>query len=112
MSATLPRNVLPYPQHEPDGDGHPHRRAGEGVADKHGVSLVVPAQNEARNIEPIPRCVDEVIAEVPSLGLPRRGSRSHLHAVHRVLRTLIPEHPGARASATASVPAPAPAEER
>ncbi|MCX4756628.1 glycosyltransferase family 2 protein [Kitasatospora purpeofusca] len=44
------------------------------------------------------------IAEVPSLELPRRSGRSHLHAVadgRRVLRTLITERPGARSSATA-----------
>ncbi|MGW6912424.1 glycosyltransferase family 2 protein [Kitasatospora sp. NPDC054939] len=43
------------------------------------------------------------MAEVPSLELPRRSGRSHLHAVsdgRRVLRTLITERPGARASAT------------
>ncbi|MFF2042086.1 glycosyltransferase family 2 protein [Kitasatospora sp. NPDC058170] len=45
------------------------------------------------------------IAEVPSLELPRRSGRSHLHAVsdgRRVLRTLISERPGARSSAAAS----------
>ncbi|MFI6844063.1 glycosyltransferase family 2 protein [Kitasatospora sp. NBC_00085] len=74
MSTTMPPNVVPYPNH----DGRPQRRAedrvavqrpmrraGDGVASKHGVTLVVPAQNEARNIpwvfEQIPRCVDEVI---------------------------------------------------
>jgi len=39
------------------------------------------------------------IAEVPSLELPRRSGRSHLHAYadgRRVLRTLITERPGAR----------------
>ena len=39
------------------------------------------------------------IAEVPSLELPRRSGRSHLHAVsdgRRVLRTLLNERPGAR----------------
>jgi glycosyltransferase involved in cell wall biosynthesis len=39
------------------------------------------------------------IAEVPSLELPRRSGRSHLHAVsdgRRVLRTLLAERPGAR----------------
>jgi glycosyltransferase involved in cell wall biosynthesis len=39
------------------------------------------------------------IAEVPSLELPRRNGRSHLHAVsdgRRVLRTLLAERPGAR----------------
>jgi hypothetical protein len=39
------------------------------------------------------------IAEVPSLELPRRNGRSHLHAVadgRRVLRTLIEERPSAR----------------
>ncbi|MER7772746.1 glycosyltransferase family 2 protein [Kitasatospora sp. NPDC096140] len=44
------------------------------------------------------------IAEVPSLELPRRSGRSHLHAVsdgRRVLRTLIAERPGARSSADA-----------
>ncbi|WP_268256525.1 glycosyltransferase family 2 protein [Kitasatospora xanthocidica] len=49
------------------------------------------------------------IAEVPSLELPRRSGRSHLHAVsdgRRVLRTLIAERPGARS------PAAAPAGER
>ncbi|KQV12128.1 MULTISPECIES: hypothetical protein [unclassified Kitasatospora] len=65
MSTTLHPNVLPYPQQAPDGDGHPHRRAGDGVASRHSVSLVVPAQSEARDIpwvfEQIPRCVDEVI---------------------------------------------------
>ncbi|GLW53819.1 glycosyltransferase family 2 protein [Kitasatospora phosalacinea] len=38
------------------------------------------------------------IAEVPSLELPRRSGRSHLHAVsdgRRVLRTLLAERPGA-----------------
>ncbi|MEV4555452.1 glycosyltransferase family 2 protein [Kitasatospora sp. NPDC049285] len=43
------------------------------------------------------------IAEVPSLELPRRSGRSHLHAVsdgRRVLRTLIAERPGARTAAT------------
>ncbi|MEU9079754.1 glycosyltransferase [Kitasatospora sp. NPDC048538] len=46
------------------------------------------------------------IAEVPSLELPRRSGRSHLHAVsdgRRVLRTLIAERPGARSPAAASV---------
>ncbi|MEU6174168.1 glycosyltransferase family 2 protein [Streptantibioticus parmotrematis] len=41
------------------------------------------------------------VAEVPSLELPRRSGRSHLHAVsdgRRVLRTLIAERPGARRS--------------
>ncbi|GAA4872635.1 glycosyltransferase family 2 protein [Kitasatospora terrestris] len=41
------------------------------------------------------------LAEVPSLELPRRSGRSHLHAVsdgRRVLRTLIAERPGARAA--------------
>ncbi|QMU80390.1 glycosyltransferase family 2 protein [Streptacidiphilus sp. PB12-B1b] len=45
------------------------------------------------------------IAEVPSLELPRRNGRSHLHAVadgRRVLRTLIEERPGARIPATAA----------
>ncbi|MFC1420350.1 glycosyltransferase family 2 protein [Streptacidiphilus cavernicola] len=43
------------------------------------------------------------IAEVPSLELPRRNGRSHLHAVsdgRRVLRTLLAERPGARSAAT------------
>ncbi|AUY48825.1 glycosyltransferase family 2 protein [Streptomyces sp. CB01881] len=70
----MPPNVVPYPNQ----DGRPQRRAedrvaarrpmrraGDGVASKHAVTLVVPAQNEARNIpwvfEQIPRCVDEVI---------------------------------------------------
>ncbi|WP_406207193.1 glycosyltransferase family 2 protein [Kitasatospora sp. NBC_01560] len=90
MSTTLPPHVVPYPDHDgrpqrraedrvhPDQNGRPQRRAedrvtarrpmrrsGDGVASKHGVSLVVPAHNEARNIpwvfEQIPRCVDEVI---------------------------------------------------
>lgn len=42
------------------------------------------------------------IAEVPSLELPRRSGRSHLHAVsdgRRVLRTLLAERPGARGAA-------------
>ncbi|BFV55990.1 hypothetical protein KCMC57_up10940 [Kitasatospora sp. CMC57] len=42
------------------------------------------------------------IAEVPSLELPRRGGRSHLHAVpdgRRVLRTLISERPGGSGTA-------------
>lgn len=42
------------------------------------------------------------IAEVPSLELPRRNGRSHLHAVadgRRVLRTLLAERPGARPAA-------------
>ncbi|MEV8094597.1 glycosyltransferase family 2 protein [Kitasatospora sp. NPDC085879] len=46
------------------------------------------------------------IAEVPSLELPRRSGRSHLHAVsdgRRVLRTLIAERPGAKSSAPAAV---------
>ncbi|MFD9128305.1 glycosyltransferase family 2 protein [Kitasatospora sp. NPDC059571] len=46
------------------------------------------------------------IAEVPSLELPRRSGRSHLHAVsdgRRVLRTLIAERPGARSSAPVAV---------
>jgi glycosyltransferase involved in cell wall biosynthesis len=41
------------------------------------------------------------IAEVPSLELPRRHGRSHLHAVsdgRRVLRTLLAERPGARSA--------------
>lgn len=44
------------------------------------------------------------IAEVPSLELPRRSGRSHLHAVsdgRRVLRTLLAERPGARPVAAA-----------
>ena len=44
------------------------------------------------------------IAEVPSLELPRRNGRSHLHAVsdgRRVLRTLLTERPGARPARTA-----------
>jgi len=74
MSTTLPPdNVLPYPAR----DGRPMRRATDRAAarapmrrasdfaTRHTVSLVVPAQNEARNIpwvfEQIPRCVDEVI---------------------------------------------------
>jgi len=46
------------------------------------------------------------IAEVPSLELPRRSGRSHLHAVsdgRRVLRTLITERPRARSTAAAAV---------
>jgi glycosyltransferase involved in cell wall biosynthesis len=42
------------------------------------------------------------IAEVPSLELPRRNGRSHLHAVsdgRRVLRTLLAERPGVRPEA-------------
>ncbi|GAB7035137.1 glycosyltransferase family 2 protein [Streptomyces sp. NPDC021749] len=42
------------------------------------------------------------VAEVPSLELPRRSGRSHLHAVsdgRRVLRTLLAERPGGRRSA-------------
>ncbi|MER8182028.1 glycosyltransferase family 2 protein [Kitasatospora sp. NPDC094015] len=42
------------------------------------------------------------LAEVPSLELPRRSGRSHLHAVsdgRRVLHTLIAERPGAKVSA-------------
>ncbi|MER5866311.1 glycosyltransferase family 2 protein [Kitasatospora sp. NPDC002040] len=42
------------------------------------------------------------IAEVPSLELPRRSGRSHLHAVSdgsRVLRTLLAERPGGRGAA-------------
>lgn len=49
------------------------------------------------------------IAEVPSLELPRRNGRSHLHAVadgRRVLRTLLAERPGA------GIPAPAGTEQR
>ena len=45
------------------------------------------------------------IAEVPSLELPRRSGRSHLHAVsdgRRVLRTLLAERPGARFAASAA----------
>ncbi|MFJ1702666.1 glycosyltransferase family 2 protein [Kitasatospora sp. NPDC088346] len=45
------------------------------------------------------------LAEVPSLELPRRNGRSHLHAVSdgkRVLRTLIAERPGARAATPAA----------
>ncbi|MEY9967930.1 hypothetical protein ABIA33_006010 [Streptacidiphilus sp. MAP12-16] len=45
------------------------------------------------------------IAEVPSLELPRRSGRSHLHAVsdgRRVLRTLVAERPGARSMAPAA----------
>ncbi|MFC1430435.1 glycosyltransferase family 2 protein [Streptacidiphilus sp. N1-3] len=45
------------------------------------------------------------IAEVPSLELPRRNGRSHLHAVadgRRVLRTLLAERPGARSAAPAA----------
>ncbi|WP_441248988.1 glycosyltransferase family 2 protein [Kitasatospora sp. McL0602] len=74
MSSTLPPNVLPYAGR----DGMPMRRAGDradgrqpmrratdGYASRHTVSLVVPARNEARNIpwvfEQIPRCVGEVI---------------------------------------------------
>ncbi len=43
------------------------------------------------------------IAEVPSLELPRRNGRSHLHAVsdgRRVLRTLLAERPGVRPEAS------------
>ncbi|KQV04735.1 MULTISPECIES: glycosyltransferase family 2 protein [unclassified Kitasatospora] len=75
MSITLPPNVLPYPTRD---DGRPRRRATDrlpadrpmrraedGIRTRHSVSLVVPAQNEARNIpwvfEQIPNCVDEVI---------------------------------------------------
>ncbi|MFD7907259.1 glycosyltransferase family 2 protein [Kitasatospora sp. NPDC059747] len=82
MSTTLPPTAVPYPYAgRPSGappDRHPHRRAsdrvldhrpmrraGDRVATTHTVSLVIPAQNEARNIawvfEQIPRCVDEVI---------------------------------------------------
>ncbi|MER5635342.1 glycosyltransferase family 2 protein [Kitasatospora sp. NPDC002227] len=46
------------------------------------------------------------IAEVPSLELPRRSGRSHLHAVsdgRRVLRTLLAERPGARSQTVHSV---------
>ncbi len=46
------------------------------------------------------------IAEVPSLELPRRNGRSHLHAVsdgRRVLRTLLAERPGARSAPSAAV---------
>ncbi|AUG81112.1 glycosyl transferase [Kitasatospora sp. MMS16-BH015] len=46
------------------------------------------------------------IAEVPSLELPRRSGRSHLHAVsdgRRVLRTLLAERPGARSAALHAV---------
>ncbi|GAA1235660.1 hypothetical protein GCM10009665_27300 [Kitasatospora nipponensis] len=46
------------------------------------------------------------VAEVPSLELPRRSGRSHLHAVsdgRRVLRTLIAERPGARPAQTKAV---------
>ncbi|MFC5883719.1 glycosyltransferase family 2 protein [Kitasatospora sp. CM 4170] len=74
MSTTVPNHVVPHPEQ----DGRPNRRAedravarrpmrraGDGVPSKHSVTLVVPAQNEARNIpwvfEQIPRCVDEVI---------------------------------------------------
>ncbi|MEV0371304.1 hypothetical protein AB0I10_15965 [Streptomyces sp. NPDC050636] len=45
-------------------------------------------------------------AEVPSLELPRRSGRSHLHAVsegRRVLRTLIAERPRARRSTPVGV---------
>ncbi|MFF1796562.1 glycosyltransferase family 2 protein [Kitasatospora sp. NPDC058263] len=87
MSTTLPPHVVPSPDHdgrpqrraedraaprrpmrraEDRATAHrPMRRAGDGVASRHSVTLVVPAQNEARNIpwvfEQIPRCVDEVI---------------------------------------------------
>ncbi|EGX57294.1 glycosyl transferase family protein [Streptomyces zinciresistens K42] len=47
------------------------------------------------------------IAEVPSLELPRRSGRSHLHAVsdgRRVLRTLLSERPGTRAAPAAHRP--------
>ncbi len=46
------------------------------------------------------------LAEVPSLELPRRSGRSHLHAVsdgRRVLRTLLAERPGARSAALHAV---------
>jgi glycosyltransferase involved in cell wall biosynthesis len=46
------------------------------------------------------------IAEVPSLELPRRNGRSHLHAVsdgRRVLRTLLAERPGARSAEPVAV---------
>jgi len=49
------------------------------------------------------------IAEVPSLELPRRNGRSHLHAVsdgRRVLRTLLTERPGARPARTAGAGRP------
>ncbi len=50
------------------------------------------------------------VAEVPSLELPRRNGRSHLHAIadgRRVLRTLLTERPGAQAPATSPATAPA-----
>ncbi|WP_243639026.1 glycosyltransferase family 2 protein [Streptacidiphilus pinicola] len=46
------------------------------------------------------------VAEVPSLELPRRNGRSHLHAVsdgRRVLRTLVAERPRARLTAAPAV---------
>ncbi|MDH6575136.1 glycosyltransferase family 2 protein [Kitasatospora sp. MAP5-34] len=74
MSTTLPPHVLPYAVR----DGRPMRRATDhldprppmrratdGYATTHSVSLIVPARNEAQNIpwvfEQIPRCVNEVI---------------------------------------------------
>ncbi|WP_395293390.1 glycosyltransferase family 2 protein [Kitasatospora hibisci] len=72
--STLPNHVVSHPEQngrpnrraEDRVTGRrPMRRAGDGVPSKHSVTLVVPAQNEARNIpwvfEQIPRCVDEVI---------------------------------------------------
>ncbi|WP_457027904.1 glycosyltransferase family 2 protein [Kitasatospora sp. P5_F3] len=75
MSITLPPNVLPYPTRDDDRPRRrasdrppferPMRRIDDGTRTRHSVSLVVPAQNEARNIpwvfEQIPNCVDEVI---------------------------------------------------
>jgi hypothetical protein len=87
MSTTLPTTPVPVtplrsapiPHRVATRDGEPGRRTGDLEAGRapllrrstdvprvrHTVSLVVPAQNEARNIpwvfEQIPRCVDEVV---------------------------------------------------
>lgn len=61
MSSTLSPEIRPRAL----PGGRPMRRSTDVRPVRHTVSLVVPAQNEARNIpwvfEQIPRCVDEVI---------------------------------------------------
>ncbi|TJZ58929.1 hypothetical protein FCH28_01885 [Streptomyces piniterrae] len=64
---------------------------------RHIVSSVLPVHHKARNIAWVFR---------RSLTLPRRGGRSHLHAVsdgRRVPRTLIAERPCARRSTPVGV---------
>jgi len=73
----------------------PRRRAGDGFATEHSVSLVVPAHHEAHNIpwvfEQIPGCVDEVVLVGGSLGdATVAAARQSLHLV----RIIQPREPG------------------